>query len=532
MKKEKLVKNDNDIPGSTTVLIVGAGPTGLTAALELSRFGIDIILIDKANGPSTTSKALAVQSRTLELFEQRGLSEKMLNKGNRATATTIYNEKRELGKVDLTLIQSRYNFCLLIPQSETESILRRKVEQQGVDIFWNVEMKGFSSDERDGEITVDLNVGGKHKNLRAKYLISAEGSHSVTRQILGLSFKGKTMGQNYALGDLYIDGAIPEDQLSVFIGKKGFLAAFPMGSRRFRLMVTDPEHHTKNDSAPTLDNLQNLYNQVVHIPGELKNIQWASRYGINSRMMDCLRSGNIFFGGDSAHIHSPAGGQGMNTGIQDMINLSWKLAYVIKGYSNASVLDTYQEERLPVIASLLNTTERATDLFNSLNPFVYSMISIFLPSVLRFPVVQRQGTATISELSNQYPSSALSTGNSSCGALDGGMRLPNTNLLVNALTSGEEHEPQLVFLYRLLDPSRFTLFLVGGNAENWKELFPVHPLVDTYILKTANDNEKEFQDLFGMEPGYVLVRPDAYVAVAGRSDRIKHLEKWLGRWLE
>jgi 2-polyprenyl-6-methoxyphenol hydroxylase-like FAD-dependent oxidoreductase len=255
--------------GGVSVLIVGAGPTGLTAAMELSRMGIGIMIIDKASGPSTSSRALAVQSRTIELLSQRGPGEEMIATGNPADATTIYNEKKQLGKVNFKLIDSRYNYCLLIPQSVTEGILRSQLEKQGVQIRWQTEMTGFVQ-QFDGSITATIiNADGVSESVRATYLISAEGAHSVARRLLGLSFDGKTMGQNYALGDLHIDGALPENELSVFIGKKGFVAAFPMGNKRFRLMVTDPANHTKNDAPPALSELQKLYDNVVHFPARL-----------------------------------------------------------------------------------------------------------------------------------------------------------------------------------------------------------------------------------------------------------------------
>jgi 2-polyprenyl-6-methoxyphenol hydroxylase-like FAD-dependent oxidoreductase len=387
------------------VLIVGSGPTGLTAAMELSRMGVAVRIIDKAKGPPETSRALAVQSRTLELFEQRGLAATMLEIGNCAHATAIYNEKKLLGKVDLSLIKSRYNFCLLIPQTETERLLRKQVSSQAVTIEWNTEMIACVQAE-DGEVTAIIDGPNmKKEKFLASYLISAEGAHSIVRSSLNLNFTGKTMGQNYALGDLHIDGDIQQDQLSVFIGRKGFVALFPMGSKRFRMMVTDPDNHTKTDIPPSILQLQKLFNNVVHIPATFYEMNWASRYGINSRMVNKLKVGNVFLGGDSAHIHSPAGGQGMNTGIQDMINLCWKLAFVLQGKAGDELLSTFEEERIPVIKGVLKTTEKATNVFNSSNPVVYTLMSAFIPPLLGFKFIQKKGTSIISEVANEYKNS-------------------------------------------------------------------------------------------------------------------------------
>jgi 2-polyprenyl-6-methoxyphenol hydroxylase-like FAD-dependent oxidoreductase len=533
MKTETTIKNDfSKLSKKISVLIVGAGPTGLTAAMELSRLGVNIMIIDKASGPSTTSKALAVQSRTLELLELRGLSEEMLSKGNQAVATTIYNEKKELGKVDLTMIESRYNFCLLIPQSETEGILRRKVERQEVQIQWNTEMTGFvPNEEGSGVKATIINADGVQNEIVTDCLISAEGAHSIARKLLNLHFEGKTMGQNYALGDLHVDGELSEKELSIFIGKKGFLAAFPMGNKRFRLMVTDPDNHTKNDPAPSLDELQKLYDQVVHFPAKLYDLQWSSRYGINSRMMRTLKSGNIFFGGDSAHIHSPAGGQGMNTGIQDMINLAWKLAYVIKGYGKPELLDTYEEERIPIIANLLDTTERATDMFNSINPFVYAMMSLFMPPLLKLNRIQRKGTAMISEVANDYKESKLSLGAGNIGELSAGMRLPNTGLLIHVSRGENDEIGRISTLYSLLDPSQFTLLLTEYDKVKFDLEYLKHPRITVYYITAATNEKDGFEKLFGQGSGFVLIRPDAYVAIAGNAAQFMLVNQWISNWL-
>lgn len=511
------------------VLIAGAGPTGLTAAMELSRMGIPVRIIDKAKGPADTSRALAVQSRTVELMEQRGLAKSMLAKGNPVGNTTIYNEKKMLGKFDLSLIQSRYNFILLLSQAETEGLLRDQVIKQAVDIAWGTEMTGFTQLPEQTGITASIkNSDGKIEQISASHLISAEGAHSIVRTLLGLHFEGKTMGQNYALGDLHIEGEVPEDEMSVFISKKGFVALFPMTGKRFRMMVTDPENHTKADAPPTIVELQNLYNNVVHIPGKLFDMNWGSRYGINSRMMRTLKVGNVFFGGDSAHIHSPAGGQGMNTGIQDMINLCWKLAAVIKGTAKPELLETYEEERIPIIEGLLNTTEKVTGMFNSLNPVVYSLMSAFIPSLLSFNFIQKKGTSIISEVANEYKESRLSKTGSSIGSLSAGMRVPHTSLQVKVISDGGCTSS----VYDILNPSFFTILLVNQNIEQLPSiLVNIKQRISVKIITSLTGDETQYENIFGQRPGFILVRPDSYIAVCDIMEHIKVLEDWVDRWL-
>ncbi|WP_058999143.1 FAD-dependent oxidoreductase [Leptolyngbya sp. NIES-2104] len=223
-------QNEHATSDSRPVLIVGAGPTGMTAAMELSRFGVPVRIIDKLLEPSTTSRALAVQARTLELFEQRGLIQEMLQIGNPGKAATIYGNGKCLGKVLLGKIKSRYNYILLISQGETERILREQIDRQGVAIERGTEMIDFSQLEsfsesglNDGVKAVLRNSKGELEELEASYLISAEGSHSKARRNLNLQFQGKSHKQSYALADLHLDGDIPDDELSIFTAAHGFL---------------------------------------------------------------------------------------------------------------------------------------------------------------------------------------------------------------------------------------------------------------------------------------------------------------------
>ena len=227
---------------------------------------------------------------------------------------------------------------------------RRPYEQlnrQGVKIERAVEFIALTQ-ERDGVSAVLRSGDGSEEVLDASYLIAADGSHSAIRNKLGLRFTGRSLTQNYVLGDLHLAGNVPQDQLSIFLARNGFLAVFPMGDGRFRFMATDPVGITGDTGDPTLEDIQSLYDRTVHLPVRLYNLNRSSRFRINSRHMTKLREGRVFFGGDAAHVHSPAGGQGMNAGIQDMINLSWKLAMVLNGRARPELLDTYQSDRLLV----------------------------------------------------------------------------------------------------------------------------------------------------------------------------------------
>jgi 2-polyprenyl-6-methoxyphenol hydroxylase-like FAD-dependent oxidoreductase len=518
------------------VLIVGAGPTGMTAAMELARCGVPIRIVDKLLAPSTTTRALAVQARTLELFEQRGLSQEMLRIGNKATTTTIYGSGQCLGKVHLEEIESRHNYILLLSQSETERILREQLDRQGVSIERGVEMIACTQ-LSSGMQAVLRNQEGELEELEAAYLFSAEGAHSTARHILGLPFEGKSRDQSYALADLHLDGDLPDDELSIFLGEQGFLAVFPMGDRHFRFIATDPENHPQTDREPTLTELQQLCDADSHIPLQLRDLTWSSRFRINSRMLPTLRKGDVFFGGDAAHIHSPAGGQGMNTGIQDTIDLSWKLALVLQGKAVPELLDTYEEDRLPVIRSVVTKTETATDAFNSNNAIVHQLIAHIAPVLLNTHFVQQLSTELISEVAANYRSSSLSQNHHARGHLRAGDRVPDLDIVVwsrDALT-----QPRAAHLYEILDPSFCTLLVTSSDpttdfsVTGSEQLRPWDGVLKMYRIAPAPSQSAakvRCDRSFGNGQSFLLVRPDSYLGFVGGKNALPELIKWLNQW--
>lgn len=233
--------------------------------------------------------------------------------------------------------------------------------------------------------------------MDCRFLISAEGAHSSLRKTLALDFKGSSTPQTHALADVHADGDLPHDELSIFLPEIGLMAIFPMGGGRYRLIATDPDS-TAGRPNPDLAEMQQLYCASSHIPARLHDMLWSSRFRINSRMLDRRDDGLVYLGGDAAHIHSPAGGQGMNTGVQDMTNLAWKMALVYHGQASAELLNTYGAERLPLIRSVVSTTESATDALNSSNPLVHTLVTHFASAALRFQFAQHIGTGMLSEV--------------------------------------------------------------------------------------------------------------------------------------
>jgi 2-polyprenyl-6-methoxyphenol hydroxylase-like FAD-dependent oxidoreductase len=493
------------------VLIVGAGPTGLTAALELARLGVPVRLVDQYGAPSDTSRALAVHSRTVELMQQRGLAAEMVKLGNPGYAACLYDGAKRLGKVDLHQVDSRFNFVLLLSQSETERILRDHLLRSGVRVERTTQLIGFTQVASGGVRATLQDANGERKEVEAAYLIDAEGAHSFARHRLDLPFEGNSLPNTYAIADLYLDGDVPEDELSIYIPEAGLVAAFPMGHRRFRVLATERHTFAHDAPAPTLDEMHAMWSHSVPIPVLLRDLQWSSRFRINSRALTRLRHGSIFFAGDAAHIHSPAGGQGMNTGMQDAINLAWKMALVYQGRAGDALLDTYDEERLPIIHQLVSTTERATDLFNSNSHFVHTLLRHVLPVVLNLEAVRKKGAGLVSELAVHYRKSSLNAGSEGSDGVHAGDRFPD----VAVAHSGSAR------VLDLLDPSRFTA-LVAGSAEVKSDLCVTRQVpVPGAALRSALGDAQ-----------VAVVRPDGYVLCTGSAAFVQaRLDAWAAKWL-
>jgi 2-polyprenyl-6-methoxyphenol hydroxylase-like FAD-dependent oxidoreductase len=399
---------------------------------------------------------------------------------------------------------SEFNYVLLLAQSETERLLTEALNRQGIKIERGVELTALTQ-HRDAVSTVLRSGVGAEEVVDASYLIAADGSRSAIRKALGLPFSGRSLTHNYVLGDLHIAGDVPEDQLSILLARNGFLAIFPMGDSRFRFMATDPDGITGDTGDPTLGDIQQLYDRAAHLPAQLYNLNWSSRFRINSRHMTTLRDARVFFGGDAAHVHSPAGGQGMNAGIQDMINLSWKLAMVLDGRARPELLDTYQSDRLPAIRQLVRMTERATRAFNSTNPLVHAAITRLAPIVLARSRVQEKAAPRLGQLAAGYRDCPIAKGGGRIGALRAGDRVPD-------LRVGDGR------LYDLLDLSTLTLFVTGDA-------------IPEACLRWDGVVALRRVSIDAIPAGWLLVRPDGYLAAAGGPNDGRVLSRWLDRWL-
>lgn len=507
------------------VVIVGAGPTGLTAALELSRLGVDVRIVDRGAAPSINSKALAIQGRTLELLMDRGVGHELLRLGNRATGAVMHSGGKQVGGVDVSRAPGRHNYILLLPQSETERVLTSAAESNGVKVEFGVAATALTTSADAVSLTL-TSADGSEETIEAAYVIGADGSNSTVRTLAGIPFDGRSLPQSYLLADVRIDGDLRQDALSVYTGADGFMAVFPLGDNRYRLMVKDDG---PSSDTPSMATLNARFARVCPIPVQFRELLWGSRFRIQSRHVPTVRAGRVLLGGDAAHVHSPAGGQGMNSGIQDMINLCWKLAMVINGQARPELLDTYDSERMPVIRNLIAMTEKMTSFTNSTSPATQLALRLLGPLALGRNAVQNKAAARLSQVSISYRDAPSARRAGGVAGLSAGDRVPDWSVIV-----GSEQRR----LYEVLDTAVPTLVVVGDVPDDvvttylrWADRVALRELTLPAEQPDLRGSDAKTAQRLGSESAWLLVRPDGYLATAGYPGMTSQLAEWFETWL-
>jgi 2-polyprenyl-6-methoxyphenol hydroxylase-like FAD-dependent oxidoreductase len=487
----------------TEVLIVGAGPTGLVLALWLTRLRVRVRIVDKTAEPGTTSRAVAVQARTLELYSQVGLADAVIERGWRTMAVNLWVAGKKAAHAifgDMGAGVSPFPYALIFPQDEHERLLTDRLAEAGVHIEHQTELLGF--EDAAGRVQSRLKRSdGASETCETAYIAGCDGAHSTVREALKIGFPGGTYDHLFYVADVEASGATMNGELHVALDRTDFLAVFPLkGEGRARLIGTvreEAEHQQENLS------WNDVSKRVIEwIRIEVERVNWFSTYRVHHRVADHFRKGCAFLLGDAAHIHSPVGGQGMNTGIGDAVNLAWKLAAVVHGRADASLLDSYEPERIAFARRLVATTDQAftgvTSSRATARLIRLHIVPLLIPAFFALKTVRRFLFHTVSQTAVNYRESSLSEGRA--GKVHGGDRLPWVKTDLNGVdTDNFAPLTSVDWQVHVYGDAAPEVRAVCDGRKLSLRVFPWRPEVSrTGLLRNA----------------VYLVRPDGYVALA------------------
>lgn len=530
-----------------SVLVVGAGPVGLTMAAHLHAQGLTPRVVDKAPHPSTTSKALVLWPRSLEMLDRLGIVDRFLAAGRSPVAIQFHAGGRVLARIEVGegVTGTAYPRPLVLAQSETERLLAEHLAGVGVAVERPVELVRFA-ERGDGVDATLRHADGREEDVRVAWLLGCDGAHSAVRHGLGVEFAGKAEPLDFLLADCRVEG-LPPDSIDFFASPKGPLAFFPFGEGRCRIIAgldaSKPGEARPPD--PTLAQVQAIVDSRGPGGVTLSDPAWLSGFRINERKVANYRHGRCFLAGDAAHIHSPAGGQGMNTGMQDTWNLAWKLALVESGRARPTLLDSYDPERGEVGAMVLRNATRMTRFATLRNPIAQFLRNRAVGLVGHIPSFRRAVFYGLTELAIHYPDSPLngeSTGPARApGGLKPGDRVPDVALR----TPGTGAERRLLDILRgphhgllLLadDPARIAeLAEIGHHAESaYPGVIRAHVIAPTADGTAADwvDSAGDLRRIVGAtDSALALVRPDGYLGYRGQPASWDDLRRYLDRYL-
>lgn len=383
------------LPASVDVLIVGAGPTGLTLASMLAQESIPFLLVDKLAEGGNTSRAAVVHARTLEVLEELGVTERLRDEGLVVPRFTVRDRDHVLATLRFDGLPTRYPYTLMIPQNDTEAILLRRLRELGGDVYRPCSVTDLQQDA-DG-VTVSVTADGQAPGtVRARYVVGADGMHSIVRERAGIGFTGNAYEQSFVLADVRMSWPLRDDEVCLFFSPQGLIVVAPLPRGRHRVVATvdtAPEH-------PDLADVQRLLDErgPLAAAARVEEIVWSSRFRVHHRVADRYRAGRILLAGDAAHVHSPAGGQGMNTGIQDAVALGHALTAVLAGRADGSRLDEYARSRRPVAERVVALTDRMTRVATLRGRHARSLRNGVIGMIGRIPALRRRLAIVLAEL--------------------------------------------------------------------------------------------------------------------------------------
>jgi 2-polyprenyl-6-methoxyphenol hydroxylase-like FAD-dependent oxidoreductase len=469
---------------TSDVVVVGAGPTGLMMAAELALGGAKVQLLEGRIDSPNITRAFAVHARTLELLDARGMAEELMTRGS-----PVYEIAPPGGAtIDLRELPTKFGMLLIVPQSGTEQVLQRRVDDLGVPVARGAEVVGLTQD--DDRVTLQCADGS---SIVTRYVVGCDGAHSTVRQLVGIEFTGKQYETHILLADVRLARATQETLTGV-TNERGAVLMIPFGDGWFRAIAWDRLREQAPLKEPvTIDEIRDSFHRIADEDYGMTDMRWSSRFLSERKQAERYRAGRVFIAGDAAHVHSPLGGQGMNTGIADAMNLGWKLAEAVGGSAPDWLLDSYQSERLPVGAAVLRLTDAFNQLVLGRSKAQRLAQSLAVGTITRVPAGRRFMAGRLSQIGINYP--RTSRGNHRMI----GKRMPDVGC------GGTR-------LYELLRDGKFVMLTNGDvDADRADVVHAVHRDGDL--------------------PAAVLVRPDCYVAWA--DDRLpteSHVAAAIAHW--
>ena len=529
------------------VLICGAGPVGLSLAAQLDAMGVPFMIIEKNLRRSERSKALVLWGRSLELLNLCMDSHVFQVTGRPVRKAKIFEEGKEIAEIDFSSTEGEFGTGVLLPQSDTERLLEEHLTQRGRSVRRGVELVAF--EQQDQGVRCQLTDGnGFDEQLTVRYLVGCDGAHSVVRHTLGMAFPGKKDCHRWVLADVRLEGELPDSDVAAFWSRDGVLLLFHFGDDLWRVVaeesMNDPDAPRRD---PSLDEIVGLMQQRGAKGIQAREPSWLSEFRIHERKVEHYRRGNVFLAGDAAHVHSPAGGQGMNTGIQDACNLAWKIAWSVRGMGGNALLESYSDERSRVGAMVVRTTSHVTRMVTTESRLLQRLRNMIAKIAFHFEWVQDLARKNLAEFTIAYRGSVLN-GNDSRKHHGGprcGDRVPDVSWV--------DARGQSRTLYQQLSGGRAALLTLNLSAADGCDGWPVSDdnrsasvvAVDLVLSSDSTETagltgqpcatpggfiEAAALECLGLrDKEWLVVRPDGYLAAAGTTQDCQSAAEWLSR---
>lgn len=506
---------------TTDVLVVGAGPTGLMAANQLQRFGVDFLIVDHKSGPTTESRALGVSPRSMELYQQLGLDSEIIKRSVKANGFHLYSNGKRKASIRFDYmgkgLSDFSHMMYIFEQSKNEALLYENLLTQGKDVLWNTSF--VELDEQFDFVEAKVQTDDGIENICAKYLIGCDGARSPVRHQKDFTFEGGTYENRFYVADVKLANDFDHDRIILAPSDTIFTGFFPMeGEGTFRMVGTLLEKYNNRDGL-TFDDIKEGVNLACGMNLKFEAVNWFSIYKLHHRSVDGFTKGRVHLAGDSAHIHSPAGGQGMNTGLQDAHNLAWKLACHLKGYAKAELLSTYNEERLPFAKWLLGFTDRGFTLMSSRDWWTAKFRKHFVLNIIgwmfKVKKIRTRMFKTLSQTKYDYTSCSLSKNDSKQKlTFKAGQRLPYIESKFYTHFSAPAFHVLHISIKKIDDETEKLM----------KETFP-------FPFRVVERPLTEVWQRLGVRSElFILIRPDTHMAYIADEFNAEKWKTYLGRY--